>query len=674
MKIARLWLLVIAAAAVMPAQSWDTSGNGMLTGKYYFRQVLYVIGDDSGDLSEAVALYGNIEFDGNGNYTITAADNSVYIDVSGSGSSAGALVTTGTYSISASGYGFISSPYVTGDQVYGLVGSQGIFVASSTENGNGYNDMMVAAPVASPLPTASSFTGSWVAADFDLSSGSPSEALSMTIPMSPDGNGNLNAGTIVGYSGVSATPYQQLSSGLKYIFSNGAAVATFPNTGTLVAGQKYLYFSPDGKFMFGGSPYTSATPFDMIVGVKASTTPTLSGLYYQAGLDEFEGDLDSYYGSFNVIAGAAPQTFLGHERLNTFGGSADSSVGGGVEDYTYSDTISLSGTTYTNTYAKYIVGDGGAVEITSGIGPYLGLSVAIQAACPVGTTATGTQGQCSSPTSGVYINPTGVVNAASDAPYTASLAPGELLTLYGSNLAASTVVAPALNPPAFPTTLGNVQVSIGGLPAPIYYVSPTQVSAIVPYGVTIGSVADIQVTNNGTLSNIVTNYVGATAPGVFTQNQNGTGFGAIEHLGVGNTVSPAYSVVTAANPAIPGETIAVYLTGLGAVTPTITDGTTGSSTATNTITADFNGTAATVTYAGLAPCCSGLYQLNVTVPSLTTADPIFWRRRPGLLHVLSVDPRRSHGVHQLDIQYRRPSRPSQDGEDADRCEEPSPGE
>ena len=62
-------------------------------------------------------------------------------------------------------------------------------------------------------------------------------------------------------------------------------------------------------------------------------------------------------------------------------------------------------------------------------------------------------------------------------------------------LATGTQVAPSGSP--FPTTLGNVQVSIGGLPAAIYYVSPGQVSAIVPYGVT-GPVVEIQVTNNGT--------------------------------------------------------------------------------------------------------------------------------------------------------------------------------
>ena len=60
-------------------------------------------------------------------------------------------------SIAASGYGFMSSPLASlfngssanGDVVYGLV-SNGIFVGSSTENGIGYNDLMIAAPLPSP--------------------------------------------------------------------------------------------------------------------------------------------------------------------------------------------------------------------------------------------------------------------------------------------------------------------------------------------------------------------------------------------------------------------------------------------------------------------------------------------------------------------------------------------
>ena len=601
MKFTRFSLLVVAAAMAQ-AQTWDTSGNNLLNGKYYFRQVYYLIGDQYGDLSRAIAAYGNITFDGAGHYTISGG---VYVD-----SSVGeaALTGSGTYSIAASGYGFISSPYVTGDVVYGLVSNQGIFVGSSTETTYGYNDMMIAAPEASPAPTAASFTGSWVCAGLDLTSlgeGNPSYALSYIMPLSPNGTTSLGSGIVSGYLGGNGTTVTTQNFSATYSFSNGAAVASFPNNGTLVAGQKYFYFSKDGNFLFGGAPNS----FDMIVGVKTGTSlPTVSGLYYQAGIDDYEGQLDTYYGSEYVIAGAAPQTILGHQRVNFFG---DISGYGSLYDSTYSGTFSLIGNgTFTSTAERLIVGDGGAVGIISGVGPSLGISVVLQAPTLSG--------------SGVFVDPTRVQNSASDAPFTAGIAPGELLTLYGSGLASAVTVAGI----PFPTTgLGGVQVTIGGLPAAIYYVSPTQISAIVPYGVTVGSAVQIQVTNNGALSNIVWAYVGATAPGVFTQNQNGTGFGEIEHLGIGNSVAPAGTVVTTASPAVIGETLAVYLTGLGTVSPAISDGSPGPaslSSATNTISVDFSGTAAAApSFAGLAPGFSGLYQLNVTVPTGLTAGANF---------------------------------------------------
>src|SRR5262249_46593321 len=117
-----------------------------------------------------------------------------------------------------------------------------------------------------------------------------------------------------------------------------------------------------------------------------------------------------------------------------------------------------------------------------------------------------------------------------------------------------------------------------------------------------------------------------TAPGVFTQNQAGTGYGEIEHLGIGNSASSPGSVVTDANPAIEGETLAAYLTGLGAVSPAVTDGAPGPSgtvaNTTNTIQVDISGVAGPNDFSGLAPTYSGLYQLNFAIPATgITAGP-----------------------------------------------------
>ena len=615
MRLARFFLLLLAAAAVH-AQSWDSSGNSMLNGTYYFRQVIFVPADEYGDLSEAVAVYGNINFHGDGTYAITTTSTNFASYADTSCQCVGNLpAMTGTYSIAASGYGFISSPYVTGDLVYGMVSKQGIFVASSTDNANSYSDMMIAAPLANPLPTASSFTGTWTCASMDLSSGTPTSSygaiyssLSLMFTMTPNGVSSLGTVSVSGYSGntgATALPIQTYS-GITYKFSNGAAVVSFPSNSLTdyIQNPKYFYFSPDGNFLFGGAP----GDFDMIVGVKSSSTaPTVSGLYYQAGMDEVLTDyypLDAYYGSFNVIAGSAPQTYIGHERLNNPAYSPT--------DYMYEDTFSPAATFTQTGYARWAAGDGGAVLISSGIGPYLGISVALQAPGPVLTTT------------GPYIYPTGVVNAASSAPFTASIVPGEDLTLYGQDLAPSSPAYVASATP-FPSTLDSVSVTIGGLPAPVFFASAGQVSVVVPFGVTASTTCgcvQIQLSNNGTLSNTLTAYVGQTSPGVFTVPAGGIGIGAVEDAVTG-------ALITTSNPATVGENLAIYLTGLGAVSPTISDGSAGSaypnlSNAAATLSVDFSGTAAAApSFAGLNPTYAGLYQMNVVVPTGVAAGTNF---------------------------------------------------
>jgi uncharacterized protein (TIGR03437 family) len=606
--------MLLAAATAVYAQTtptnWDTSGNSLLNGSFYFRQVAYSIGDDSGDLGDADAIYGQITFNGNGTYTITAAgaNGGALILDAYNGSESALPATTGTYAISSSGYGYITSPAVSGDLIFGLVSANGVFVGSSTDNVNGYNDMMIMAKIASPVMTASNFSGNWTMSSFDPNINGSFEVsymLNTVATMSPDGNGHLNVASIKGYENGNSSPITQSVSGLGYIFSNGAAVATFPTNGSLLYGQKYFYFSPDGNFFFGGGPQN----FDMIVGVKTNTSSAPPpGLYFQVGLDEslneYGGDMDTYFGSLDGVSGSSGLTLIGHQRVNDFGGTANLAYGASLYDYTYSNPLTFTANEATTSSAGFIAGDGGNVIISTGLGGTLGISVTLQAPTPTA--------------SGVWIDPQGVVNSASFAPFTARIAPGELITLFGSNLSNTTTALQGGN--AAPTTMGGVQVTIGGYPAPVFSVSPTQVSTIVPYEVTVGSTVGIQVSNAGQLSNTVTQYVSNTAPGVFTQCACGIEYGWLVHLGIGNSVSAVGSPVSDSNPAVEGETLAVGLTGLGAVTPSISDGavapTNGTNTTNNTITVDISQVAsATVGFAGLLPGLAAEYQLNVTMPT-----------------------------------------------------------
>jgi uncharacterized protein (TIGR03437 family) len=567
--------------------AWDSSGNSQLKGSYYFRQVLYG--------SDASALYGGINFDGNGKWTISGGQLCSTANSCTNGQPA-SFSASGTYTIAASGFGFLTSPADSTQRVYVMV-SNGIAIGSATENSSKYEDMFVAAPVANPQPTVSSLQGTYQLTYFrpDFSVG-PSADVDALVKMSSDGAGAINA-SMNGYNGGGGTG-TQISNNLKYVYSGGAANITFPNSSTasfIYGENEYLYMSPDGNFVFGGSP----TDFDMFVGVKTNgaNPSNFSGMFYQAGLDDDNSDgsgyLDSWYGAFSVLSGG---NIVSHQRF-AFGGTIASGN-------TYADTygsFQSGGYTNTDTGVQYVFSQNGAIRIGLGQFPVMGINVAVQAP---------TLNQ-----SGVFLNPQGITNSASNAPFTAGISNGELLTLYGSNLAQSTAVASTL---PFPTSLGGVQVLINGYNAPIYYVSPKQISVIVPFENTF-SVAQIQVTNGAGASNIVTLPVYQTTPGVYTIDSSfggvgpgGLGFAAAEH--------GDYSVVSKSNPAHPGETIALYVTGLGNVNPPNPDGAAGpanpASVPTNQFTIDVNGTTSPApAFVGLAPGLAGLYQINFQIPS-----------------------------------------------------------
>ncbi len=606
MRLARA-LLILSAAAAWPAAaqtapSWDNSGNGMLNGTYYFRHVVWDVGNVTLNpllnLNDAVALYGTVTFDGKGNYTMTATQYAL-------GAAQPAAVTpapTGTYTIAASGQGMIDNPLINNDSIHGVVSKQGVFIGSSTEGA--YNDFFLAVPAPSPAATNASFNGSWWLAEMDMTNTSSSRWSSSLFQVSPNGAGKMDI-TGTGYVAGGSASATQSATGLTYAFNNGAGLITFPNQSTtnlFLYGSKNLYISPDGNFIFGGSP----VGFDFFVGVRQATgVPPFSGLYDQAGVAEDVSAasgangyvlLDTYYGSFSAVPNAAgcPDAgcVIGHQRIQ------DLQYNNPYDNSYYETFPNILTTSFASSGVNYVVGAGG-IRIGSGISPYLTLNVAFPAPAPTGT--------------GVFLNPLGVANDANYAPFTAGIAPGEYLVLYGSNLApAGLKVADKL---PFQNILNGVQVLINGSPVPIYYVSPTQISVLVPYGLST-SIAQIQVVNNSVNSNTATVWVNTTSAGVFTQNQNGLGYAAAQHAD--------FSLLTPLRPAQPGETIQIYLSGLGVVDQTVADGATApSSPLANVVSANapsvyIDGNQATVSFAGLSPCCVSLYQLNVVVPSGVT--------------------------------------------------------
>jgi hypothetical protein len=101
------------------------------------------------------------------------------------------------------------------------------------------------------------------------------------------------------------------------------------------------------------------------------------------------------------------------------------------------------------------------------------------------------------------------------------IAPGEVITLFGSNIGPATSVSAQLDAKGnLATVLGGVQVVVIGVPAPMIYASATQVSAVVPYEAAslsgiLPTMAGAEVKHLSQTSNIVSLSVEATLPGIF---------------------------------------------------------------------------------------------------------------------------------------------------------------
>ena len=189
------------------------------------------------------------------------------------------------------------------------------------------------------------------------------------------------------------------------------------------------------------------------------------------------------------------------------------------------------------------------------------------------------------------------------------LAPGSIVSIFGSGLAGAVLRAPATS--ALPTALFDAGVTFNSIPAPLYYVSPTQIDAQVPLELTPGPVT-VQVLRNLAVSvSQVLNLLPA-APAILSVNQQGTGAGLVLH-------AADSSLVTTSAPAKAGENLVIYCTGLGALqSTTLKSGQLPPNPPPDTVNTPqvtIGGANATVTLSGAAVGYVGLYQVGVQVPA-----------------------------------------------------------
>ena len=144
-----------------------------------------------------------------------------------------------------------------------------------------------------------------------------------------------------------------------------------------------------------------------------------------------------------------------------------------------------------------------------------------------------------------------------------AIAPGEIVTLFGTGLGPQQgVQPPATLQSSYPTQAASVKVTFDGTPAPLLWVQDQQINAVAPWSLTPSQNTQVCVSYNNAKTNCLTWPTVQVAPAVFTVD----GFHAA-------AVNQDGTINSADNPAPVGSIVAVWATGLGPITPAQADGT-----------------------------------------------------------------------------------------------------
>jgi uncharacterized protein (TIGR03437 family) len=182
-----------------------------------------------------------------------------------------------------------------------------------------------------------------------------------------------------------------------------------------------------------------------------------------------------------------------------------------------------------------------------------------------------------------------------------SVAPGEIVTIYGLGIGPATGVSGPLDASGrVPSLLGGAQVAFDGVAAPLFYAQATQINAQVPYTIAGENFTRIDVYYQGQLAGTLNLAVAPSVPGLFAVafNQDGS-------LNSASAPAARGSVVTFVGSG-EGLTNGPNVAGLAAVAPYPAP--------TLPVTLTVDGIAAQLLYAGEAPAYCGLLQVNAIMP------------------------------------------------------------
>jgi uncharacterized protein (TIGR03437 family) len=191
------------------------------------------------------------------------------------------------------------------------------------------------------------------------------------------------------------------------------------------------------------------------------------------------------------------------------------------------------------------------------------------------------------------------------------------------------------NPLPLPTTLANIQVTVNGTPAPLYFVGPSQINLVVPWNAPTTGTADVQVINTLTGQLLAASPVpmNTVSPAIFVTTTAGSGAKLAAVINQDGTVN------SATNPEKRGNYISIYATGQGPVSspPANGDIPRNGLVASQSTPRVFIGTDYTdqiplqgseqrsipgvdnnfISFSGLSPSFPGMWQVNVRIPMAT---------------------------------------------------------
>ncbi len=570
-------LLTLAAAAF--AQS---PNSALLNGPYHFVQIS--IPEDAA--APARNLGGSISFDAAGAYRIQGK-------LGIGGEAAADFELDGTYRIVPSGDAILLSDPAQPENQLELRFTDGaaILIGSSIPSGGDSSEMFLAlkAPLLDGQPNAA-LKGLYAASYLGLRDGLRAGLASAFVELTADGSGRFTNSSLTGHAAaIDDVNRAETTAGSTYALrADGSGTAQFAEPSDILSGVRNIMVSAGGDYLLAYSIEPGRR--DILFAVRKSS---------ETAFFQFRGD-------YRIAEMLAENSFVFRPGEARTGAAAGIVRSDGASNVVVSEQVRIGGRqTGLTTLNRYSLGTTGSFgpALTPSVNNFAlsanaAVFVGAQIAAPGSLTLehgvfAGLRVPFRQLSEVPFLNPAGIANLTTPSLPALSVAPGALVSLTGDRLANSSASA---GDGSSPLELEGVRVLLTGenvppQPLPLRMISPRRIDVRIPDSFPPGRAA-LQVENNGALSNLVDTAVSVSALTLAAASIDGRGLAAAAH----SDNAP----VTSERPASPGETVTLYLTGLGARI--------------SEVQVLFDGAPGEVLFAGPAPAYPGIDQINVTLP------------------------------------------------------------